>query len=64
MTVLDVKSCSTCDKKEVCKYTENRKELERLINDVVAPRSIEEAPFSISLSCGQHKHDVRERSFA
>lgn len=64
MTVLDVKSCSNCDKKEVCKYTENRKELERLVKDVVAPRSIEEAPFSISLSCGQHKHDVRERSFA
>ena len=64
MTVFDVKSCSNCDKKEVCKYTENRKELERLVKDVVAPRSIEEAPFSISLSCGQHKHDVRERSFA
>ena len=64
MTVLDVKSCSNCDKKSVCKYTENRKELERLINGVVAPRSIDEAPFSISLSCGQYTHDVRERSFA
>lgn len=64
MEYLDVKSCTTCDKKQVCKYANNRMDIEKFIKGSVIPYAIEDAPFSVQLTCNEHKHDVRERSFA
>lgn len=56
------KGCEKCGKKNVCKYVENRKEMENTIATSVIPYTISDAPFSVVVSCSQFCSDTRVRT--
>ena len=46
--------CTDCGKKKVCRFIENKKEVEGVIKDKVIPCAKAEAPFKVSLYCDEY----------
>ena len=65
MDLHTIGSCANCYKKNVCKYQEQRNNLEYDIEEKVVSGvyDIEENPFSIECSCKEWGNGVKDNNF-